>query len=1224
MSITKKVTAVLTALLCTLVAVVFCLLFTAPGNQLIAYSANNMVDGLKIDIKKGRFLYNDPFDVKFKNESIDFTAKQLKLDLYWWRCEGLCIENISAQTINVSLAASTEPLPKISEDVQLEQSNTIELPIDIYVKRIAVPTFTLKHPSADVTVNNFILAASAAQSTVVLNNLSVAKVKVILKSVEPTPSEPLVALAALPDIHFTSALNMVVERFDVSNVNIVQEQSSHDINNINGAFSIDGPRIELTSLSADYLQWQLASQLNATLTEKTPITATISLEHPAHHIALDVSGDLHSLALDIQTQGEYPLNAQLEADLKTENFPFSINASIQQWLLDVEHNTLKINDVQLSGKGNADDYAINLIAQSQLAAYPKVQIKSVLKGGLTHIKVDDLALLANDSKATMTASASWNDGIKGQFTGYLKNLKAQYLTDTLTSDVSGQLKGAFNIEQENWQLVMNDTQLTGTLNDMAFTFASDFDINNSLHARINKFELSSGENTLALSGDVTKRWNIKGKLHLNNTIPDKLPITGVGDGSLVIAGERLEPIVNLNIAMRDLNFSDIAIEQLVLKTDFNYAADWQTNASLKVENANVLGHKIQTLAINAAGDKTDHQLQLDLDALQGKAQFELAGKFINKEWQGNLKDVLLTDNVLRFRAKPAIAININTDNGDFLVKQHCWQSENSKLCIDELNQKNQQGKLSAKLVNFDLSQIKYLLPENVITQGDLNGHINANWQGRELSALTATINSHDLVTTLINEENRYRLPLETFTINAIADAQTAQFNARLNSSVIGNINADLQVTDLTDAQNMSGTLDIDKVLLTDLQPLIGTLEQLKGAISGQVAIAGTTNSPLLSGELDVTGVNLQGEQLPVSLVDSNVNIAFDKTTAVLKGKLKDGDGGSLDLTGDIDWQGEKPAVNLSVLGKQFYVRAQQGVLFKVSPDLKISLADDTFKLAGQVVVPYGRIKIEELPEGAVQVSDDEIIVDKQVEQADVVPFNYDINLKLIVENDVRIDSFGLESKIEGDLAISLNQQTPMIATGELNLRQGTYRSFGQDLIIRTGQIGFSGSIEKPYLNIKAIRNPENTANGVIAGVTLTGNVEHPSLKVFSEPAMDQAQSLAYLLNGQPLDEGNSSSDAMLAQLLLSQGVSRSEGVVSKVGESFGFSDVSLSSKGSGDNTKVEISGYLAPDIKVKYSVGIFDSLSEVAMRYQLMSQLYIEITSNINQNVDILYKFDWE
>ncbi|MGO2564010.1 MAG: translocation/assembly module TamB domain-containing protein, partial [Pseudoalteromonas nigrifaciens] len=387
---------------------------------------------------------------------------------------------------------------------------------------------------------------------------------------------------------------------------------------------------------------------------------------------------------------------------------------------------------------------------------------------------------------------------------------------------------------------------------------------------------------------------------------------------------------------------------------------------------------------------------------------------------------------------------------------------------------------------------------------------------------------------------------------------------------------------------------------------------------------GTLKEPLLEGEVNIDDINLQGEQLPIALEKSNVSILFNKATATIKGLLTDPQGGNIKLNGDIDWQGEQPAVNVAIVGEQFYVRAQQGVVFKVSPDLKIGLANNAINLVGEVIVPYGRIEIEELPEGAVQVSDDEIIVDQKTKATKKVPFDYDIDLKLIVKNDVKIESFGLESKVEGDLAIKMSQGTPIIATGELKLVNGTYLAFGQDLLIRTGQVGFSGSIEQPYLNIKAIRNPENTANGVIAGVTLTGNIEQPRLKVFSEPAMDQAQALAYLLNGQPLGEGDSSTDAMLTQLLLSQGVSRSEGLVSKVGETFGLSDVSLTSKGSGEQTKVEISGYVAPSLQVKYSVGIFDSLSEVAIRYQLLSQFYIEITSGLYQNVDILYKFDWD
>ena len=867
---------------------------------------------------------------------------------------------------------------------------------------------------------------------------------------------------------------------------------------------------------------------------------------------------------------------------------------------------------------------LTLTGKSQLGAYPEVNLNAMLNGGLTQVNVEQLALAANESSATIKASASWDNGLTSQFSGQLDQLKAQYLTDVVTSDISGQFAGSFKFANDNWQLSMQESQLTGLIDDVNFKFMSDFDLNSNLHASIKVFELTSGENTLSLAGNIDQQWNIDAKLHLDKPEQKKLPFTGVGNGKLAIRGGRLEPIANLDLALQDLTYADISVAALFIKSDFNYAADWQTNANIKITDAQLGGQHINSLSLNATGDKKDHRAQFELDALEGKAEFEVAGVVVNKVWQGQLSNVLLTDNTIQLTAMPEVAVTFDATTGDFSVDKHCWQTKNSKLCIDKLKQVDNSGHLAAKLDNLDLSELKHLFPHNITTKGGFSGLVEAKWQAASLSKLTASLQSHQLSATYIDAEKRYQLPIETLTLEASSDAMNGQLQANLSSSLLGDISADISVQDLPSSRALSGNIDIDQILLTDLQPFIGTLEQLKGGISGQIALSGSITAPLLNGNVNIAQVNIQGEQLPVSVVDSNIDIGFDNTTATLDGKLNDSEGGNITLTGDIDWGEDKPAVNLAVDGEQFYVRAQQGVLFKVSPDLKLSLADSAFKLAGQVVVPYGRIIIEELPEGAVQVSDDEIIIDQQNEQSKAMPFDYDIDLKLIVENDVRIDSFGLESKVAGDLSIKMDQQTPMIATGELNLREGTYRAFGQDLIITKGQVGFSGPINKPYLNIKAIRNPENTANDVVAGVTLTGNVEQPSLKVFSEPAMDQGQSLAYLLNGQPLDEGDSSTDAMLTQLLLAQGVSRSEGLVSKVGETFGLSDVSLSSKGSGDDTKVEISGYVAPGIQVKYSVGVFESLSEVAIRYQLLSQLYVEATNGLTRSIDILYKFDWD
>lgn len=1224
----KKITAVLTIFISTLLVILFCLLFTAPGNQLIAYTANKLVDGLAINIKNGRFLYNDTFDITYRSPSLDFTAEQLKLDLYWWHCDGVCVENFSAKTVALNIKSVNKIQTEETDDVAsseevLEQPSPINLPIALSVKRIAINTFSLSHASADVTVQQFQLSAKAEESLVTLRSLSIKQVDVLVKEVEKPPADPLTALAPLPDIEFTSPIAANIEEIAIDLVRITQAEQQHEVKSIRTALSINSSELVLETLTADYLQWHLSSELNAKLKGRTPLSAKIEVASTEHQLTLLAKGNLSALQLNATTQGPYPLSAELLTDLKAVNFPFTLKANIAQWQLNTQSSPLTVKNVDLSGEGNADDYVVALTGTSQLGAYPEVNLNAMLNGGLTKINVEQLVLAANESSATIKASANWENGIKSQFSGHLDQLKAQYITDVVTSDISGQFAGSFNASNNNWQLSMQDSQLTGVIDDVNFNFMSDFNLNSDLHASINVFELTSGENILSLAGNIEQQWNIDAKLHLDKSKEKKLPFSGAGNGKLSIRGKRLEPSLNLDLALQNLSYEDTAVAALSIKSDFNYAADWQTNASIKLTDAQVRGQQVNSLNLNATGDKKDHTVQLELDALEGKAEFEIAGKLVNKVWQGQLNDVLLTDKTIQLTATPKVALTVDTDTGDFSVAKHCWQTDNSKLCIDQLKQTKNMGHLAAKLDNLDLTDLKHLLPQNLTTKGGFNGIVDAKWQAKTLTKLTASLQSEHLAATFVDDEKRYQLPIETFTLNASSDAVNGQLQANLSSSLLGDISADISVQDLPSSQALSGNINIDQILLADLQPFIGTLEQLKGDISGQIVLSGSISDPLLKGDVNIAQVNLQGDQLPVSVVDSNIDIGFDKTTATLDGKLNDSEGGNITLTGDIDWGGEKPAVNLAVGGEQFYVRAQQGVLFKVSPDLQLSLADSAFKLAGQVVVPYGRITIEELPEGAVQVSDDEIIIDQQQEQSKAMPFDYDIALKLIVENDVRIDSFGLESKIAGDLAIKMDEQTPMIATGELNLREGTYRAFGQDLIITKGQVGFSGPIDKPYLNIKAIRNPENTANDVVAGVTLTGNVEQPLLKVFSEPAMDQGQSLAYLLNGQPLDEGDSSTDAMLTQLLLAQGVSRSEGMVSKVGETFGLSDVSLSSKGSGDDTKVEISGYVAPGIQVKYSVGVFESLSEVAIRYQLLSQLYVEVTSGLTQNVDILYKFDW-
>jgi translocation and assembly module TamB len=193
------------------------------------------------------------------------------------------------------------------------------------------------------------------------------------------------------------------------------------------------------------------------------------------------------------------------------------------------------------------------------------------------------------------------------------------------------------------------------------------------------------------------------------------------------------------------------------------------------------------------------------------------------------------------------------------------------------------------------------------------------------------------------------------------------------------------------------------------------------------------------------------------------------------------------------------------------------------------------------------------------------------------------------------------------------------------LVNGRYRAYGQNLIIREGDILFTSSLDRPFLNIEAVRDPDLTSDSVVAGLRVEGAAQNPSVSVFSEPVMEQQQVLSYMLTGRGMGQSSGDSqDTILTNALLSLGLGQSENLISKVGNKLGFEDVNLDTLGQGDGTQLSLSGSIAPGVQLRYGVGVFDSISEVAIRYELNPRLYIEAISGVSNAIDIYYQFSIE
>jgi translocation and assembly module TamB len=243
-----------------------------------------------------------------------------------------------------------------------------------------------------------------------------------------------------------------------------------------------------------------------------------------------------------------------------------------------------------------------------------------------------------------------------------------------------------------------------------------------------------------------------------------------------------------------------------------------------------------------------------------------------------------------------------------------------------------------------------------------------------------------------------------------------------------------------------------------------------------------------------------------------------------------------------------------------------------------------------------------------------VIVGQQTEEGKPpMAIAMDIDVE-VGEERLAFSGFGLTANLAGHFHIGDNLDT----RGELNLKDGRYRAYGQRLTIRRARLLFAGPISQPYLDIEAIRQTDD----VIAGIRLTGSAEQPTTQVFSEPAMSQEQALSYLVMGRPLGESSEDTN-MVAQAALALGVAGSASTTGKLAENLGIKDFELDTSGTGDETNVVASGKITDKLSLRYGVGVFEPANTIALRYLLSKRVYLEAASGIASSLDIFYKRDF-
>ncbi|WP_105167763.1 autotransporter assembly complex protein TamB [Pseudoalteromonas sp. T1lg23B] len=1204
--------------------VIFCIIATAPGHQLLVGIANYTVPDLKVELADGRLLSGTPINVDYNSEQLVFNAQALSVSLEWFSCATLCLD-ISAQQLKVAASSSTQAATEPSS-----ATTSISLPLSLGVNEFNVAHIDVALDQQQISIEKLQSAIQWQDSHINVSKLLVDRISLNLPEAAEDKSQTIptsLAGLALPPVFVP--LDVRLADLKVGEIQILQGEKTTVIDELVLQGAVTSQQLKWHTLAVKAMDITVDSQGTINWSDAWQLQVNLLLDKGDNQLQIDAFGPLSELQLALKSRGTYPSELQGQIDLTSQNWPFYMQFDAHSWdlggLLQAPLQQLQLQQASINLVGDVNDYSAQLAVEGSTSPEAPIEFTTKFHGTLTGLTIDTAQLKWAESVATLVAQLSWQQGIMGKIETQLSPLPMQMLLpDYANTELSANLTADFNLDGEQWQFDIDALEVSGQLLGKDLSAHAQLKLDQHLQGQLNALTLRYGQSKLLMSGTLGQQLALSGEIDVNHQHDAIIPVDLVSTGSLVISGTHSEPQVEAHVDIQQFGVDSLIVKNVQLDLQTNSAANWATNAQLNANYIQYGASQLNNVRVALQGDMSQHKITIDTVG-DLEASLTAKGSWLNQQWQGELSDA-----ILQYQQQTLTLLesaNIKVSKRFANVDKHCWQLVNSKVCIGaQQNIVSGAGSAVADVQQLILEDANHWLANKARLDGFAHGGLSVAWQDGQLTKVDGQLQMQQLKVHSQQDGQTHTLPVENLQTQLTSSNQLAKLDWQVNSSILGRLQGLLEFPLLAkNTDSVRATVEIVHMSLSPLAPILSkNLQQpvkLSGNISGELSLSGDVRTPEVVGEINIEDIALASPVSPISLVSSTLGIKLAGKQGYLSGQLQGEQGGNLTLDGAMAWKNELTA-RITAKGQDFLLSPETNIELTISPDLTVEYANNQASVVGKLLVPYGRIEIKDIPAEAIQVSDDQIIVDAKKERVSRSPIAYSIDVDVLVGDDFRIKALGLDSYITGHLDVTKVPARALLASGELSLLEGRYRAFGQDLLIKTGQIGFNGALDKPYLNVRAIRNPEVTADGVEAGIELSGSISTPRFSIYSQPAMDQSQALAYLLNGEPLGEGESSNNAILTQLLLSQGLNRSENLVAKTGEKLGFSDVSLGARGSGESTKVEVSGYLTPSVQVSYRVGVFDSLSEIAVRYRVFSKLYIEATSGLYDSIDLLYKFD--
>ena len=1248
------------------------------GQRGLIQLADKMLDSFSVEqieggLQNGLVLNN----VRYQTAGIDTHIAQarLQLDFGCLLSREVCLRDFTLNKPTIAINTALLP-PSTPDDSKSGPMKRISLPIGINAENLVVQDLSVNVDQTNLTLSHFKSAVSLNNekgltiAPTEINDISViskklSEIKSESKAEQPNKPVDWDAIEQSLTPAFLGNVSEIILPFDLHIPAIKGKNWHYQAVNEKGETlqSIEIPsliaqadtvdnQLQLQKLAVESSLGNLYSQGKLQLDGDMPLDLTLKshLEPlksngkeilPASDVDLTLSGTLKkSTALSLKTKGVLDAELNGEVQLAQDKMPLNLTLNVAkgQYAFVNTMAPLKINDVTLKLTGDLLNYHAELKGGVDGMDYiPASKVDLNADGKLYEVTVNKLGIASLDGKSEFVGTANWKEGANWDVQADLEKMNIGFYVPVMPATLSGKLHSRGFAGSQGWQVELPVADLNGTLSSNPISLKGSATLNQNVLLTVPDLQVRYGENHINARGVLDDHSDFVLDVDAPNLRGLWSDFSGNVKGHAAISGQFTSPNLDLDLVSSNLHLQGFQLSKASAKGNIKSDPLAKGQFNIKAEQLHYgESVKLRLLDLALSGDEQNHLLTLKSQGEPVAANLQINGHFDRtlEQWKGTLSQAKFDTPIGDVKPNQAIAVSYDNKQTQANIAAHCWQNTDVELCFPQAFNVGKQGNMPFQFKRVNLDLVNKLIEQDSL-KGNLQAQGNVAWFTDKPFQFTAKVDGNHLAFSQKLDYRTFKLDIPKLTLNADIQNNNLVLKTDINVHNQGRIIGDIHLNDLAKNRQLGGTLAIERLSLSIANQLLTSGESVNGEVVSKLSFGGNLEKPLLNGNFNIRNIRTNLKSMPVNITDGDIAVHFHGNNSTLQGKIETSDS-RLNLTGRANWANiEHWTTELNAQANNFNVDIPSMAKLRFSPNITVKANPKELNLSGTVDIPWARIRIDSLPDTAEPVSEDEVILNgphKSKEElikrefAAKTKSGMDIrsDLRINIGKDVSLDAYGLKTNLDGLLSVKQDRGN-LGLFGQINLTKGRYASFGQDLLIRKGQINFSGQPSQPMLNIEAIRNPEAMEDSKItAGVRVIGTADRPDVTIFSEPSKPQDQALSYLLTGRSLENsGEAGSSGSVGAALLGLGLSKSGKLVGSIGEAFGIQDLNLGTSGVGDKSKVTVSGNLTNRLQIKYGVGLFDGLAEVTLRYRLMPHHYFQSVSSTNQVFDLLYHFEF-